>query len=79
MFLLIKSVAIKLGTFQDFRISSLHFVTSLHVLDNWVLGFSSIRWMSLLLLATSESKSHVQYFDRKSSAVVEVNHTLSGV
>ena len=42
------------------RVSSLYFVTSLPVLDNWVLGFSSIRWMSLLLLGTSESKSHVQ-------------------
>ena len=42
------------------RDSSLHFVTGLPVLDNWVLGFSSIRWMSLLLLATSESKLHVQ-------------------
>ena len=57
MFLLIKSVAIKLGTFQGFFT---HFVTILPVLDNWVLGFSSIRSMSLLLLATSESKSHVQ-------------------
>ena len=56
MFLLIKSVAMKLGTF---RVSSLHFVTSLPVLDNWVLGFSSIRWMSLLLPAISESKSHI--------------------
>ena len=42
------------------RVSSLHFVTGLPVLDNWVLGFTSIRWMSSLLLATSESKSHVQ-------------------
>ena len=43
------------------RVSSLHFVPSLPVLDYWVLGFSSIRWMSLLLLATSESNSHVQF------------------
>ena len=41
------------------RVSSLRFATSLPVLDNWVLGFSSIRCMSLLLLAKSESKSHV--------------------
>ena len=60
-----------------FRVSSLHFVTSLLAFDNWVLGFSSIRWMSLLLLATSESKLHVQLSERKSSAVVEVTHTLS--
>ena len=33
------------------RGSSLHSVTGLPVLDNWVLGFGSIRWMSLLLLA----------------------------
>ena len=42
------------------RVSSLPFVTSLPAPDNWVLGFTSIRWMSLLLLATSESKLHVQ-------------------
>ena len=42
------------------RVSSLHFVTSLPVLDNCVLGFSSIRWMSLLLPAISESNSHIQ-------------------
>ena len=60
MFLLIESVAIKLGAFQGG--SSLHFVTRLPVLDNWVLGFSSIRWMSLLLFATSESKPRVQLF-----------------
>ena len=35
--------------------------------------------MSLLLLATSESKSHVQVSWKKSSAVVEVTHTLSGI
>ena len=58
MFLLIKSVVIKLGTFQRFFF--LHQVTGFPVLDSWVLGFSSIRWMSLLLLATSESKSHLQ-------------------
>ena len=57
MFLLIESVVIKFGTFQ--RFFSI-FETGLLVLDNWVLGFSSIRWMSLLLLAISESKSHVQ-------------------
>ena len=43
------------------RDSFLHPITSFPILDNWVLVFSSIRWMSLLLLATSESpKSHVQ-------------------
>ena len=30
------------------RVSSLRFVTGLLVLDNWVLGFSSIRWMSFI-------------------------------
>ena len=48
------------SNFVRSRDSSLHQVTSLPELDNWVLGFSSIRWMSLLLLAISESKSHVQ-------------------
>ena len=47
------------------RVSSLHLVTSLLVLDHWVLGFSSIRWMSVLLLATSESKSHVQLSEKE--------------
>ena len=42
------------------RDSSLHLRTSFPVLDNWVLCFSSIRWMSLLLLAKSESQSHDQ-------------------
>ena len=42
------------------RDSFLHLVIGFPVLDSWVLGFSSIRWMSLLLLAISESKSHVQ-------------------
>ena len=44
------------------RVSSHHFVTSpvLPYLIIGFFGFSSIRWMSLLLLATSESKSHVQ-------------------
>ena len=42
------------------RVSSLHFVTSLPVLDSWVFGFAWIRWLSLLLTATSESKSHIQ-------------------
>ena len=54
MFLLIKSVAIKLGTFQRFFSPSR---TSFPVLDNWVLGFGLV---SLLLPATSESKSHVR-------------------
>ena len=31
--------------------------TGLTVLDNWVFGFGWIRWVSLLLPATSESKS----------------------
>ena len=44
------------------RVFSLHIVTGPTVLDNWVLGFSSIRWMPLLLLATSESKLHVFTF-----------------
>ena len=35
-------------------------LTGFPVLDNWVLGFSSIRWMTMLLAAISESKSHVQ-------------------
>ena len=34
--------------------------TGLHVLDNWVFGFCWIRWVSLLLPATSESNSFVQ-------------------
>ena len=46
MFLLITSVAIKLGYVLGFLHSV--FVTALPVLDNWVFGFSSIRWMSLL-------------------------------
>ena len=66
MCLLIKSVAIKLGTFQGFftlfcnksHHSCPHI--GLTVLDNWVFGFGWIRWESLLLLATSESKSNVQ-------------------
>ena len=31
--------------------------TGLSVLDNWVFGFGWIRWVSLLLPATSESNS----------------------
>ena len=54
MFVLIRSVAIKLGTFQRFFSPSR---TNFPVLDNWVLGFGSIRW---LLPAISESKSHVR-------------------
>ena len=34
--------------------------TGLSVLDNWVLGFGWIRWVSLLLPATSESNSDVR-------------------
>ena len=34
--------------------------TGLTELDNWVLGFGWIRWVSLLLPATSESISHIQ-------------------
>ena len=30
------------------------------MLNNWVLGFGSIRWMSLLLPAISETTSHTQ-------------------
>ena len=56
MFLLIKSVAIKRCTFLDFLFPH----TGLAVLDNWVLGFGSIRGVSLLLPATSESKSNIQ-------------------
>ena len=59
MFPLIKSVAIKLGTFQGFFTP---FVARVLVPDSWVLGFGWIRWMSLLLLATSESKLHVQLY-----------------
>ena len=42
-------------------ISSFSPHTGLTVLDNWVLGFGSIRWVSLLLPAISESKSHIQF------------------
>ena len=34
--------------------------TGLSVLDNWVFGFGWIRWVSLLLPATSESNSFIQ-------------------
>ena len=34
--------------------------TGLTVLDNWVFGFGWIRWVSLLLQATSESNSFIQ-------------------
>ena len=34
--------------------------TGLTVLDNWVFGFGWIRWVSLLLPATSKSKSFIQ-------------------
>ena len=57
MFLLIECVAIKIGTFQRFFSPSSN---RLPALDNWVSGCSSIRWMSLLLLPISESKSNVQ-------------------
>ena len=43
---------------ERFVDSGLH--TGLPVLDNWVVGFGWIRWVSLLLPATSESKSHIQ-------------------
>ena len=58
MFLLIKRVS--RSNLVRSRDSFLHLVTSFLVLDNWVLGLSWIRWMSLLLQATSESESHVQ-------------------
>ena len=35
-------------------------LTGLSVLDNWVFGFGWIRWVSLLLPATSESNSFIQ-------------------
>ena len=35
--------------------------TGLRVLDIWVLGFGWIRWVSLLLSATSESRLHVHF------------------
>ena len=34
--------------------------TGLSVLDNWVFGLGWIRWVSLLLPATSESNSSIQ-------------------
>ena len=34
--------------------------TGLSVLDNWVFGFGWIRWVSLLLTATSDSNSFIQ-------------------
>ena len=49
---LIGSVAIKLGTFQGFFTQFCNMyvsVTCLPVFDNLVLGFTLIRWMSLLL------------------------------
>ena len=62
------------------RDSFLHPATGFPILDNWVLVFSSIRWMSLLLLATSESPNPTSnYLCRKFSVVVEVTHTLSGI
>ena len=49
----------------------------LSVLDNWILGVGLIRWVSLLLPAISESKSHIQLC-RKFSVVVEVTQKPSG-
>ena len=60
MFLLTRSVVVKLGAFLDFLLWTHVHIRSLTVLDNWVLGFGWIRWVSLLLPAISESKSHIQ-------------------
>ena len=49
------------------------------IIGFWVFGFGSIRWVSLLLPATSESNSHIQLsLCRKFSVVVEVTHLPSG-
>ena len=50
--------------------------TGLTVLDNWVLGFDWIRWLSLLLPATNHTSN---YLCTKFSVVVEVTHIPSGI
>ena len=65
-----------LSCFSWLRVSRPNLVP---LLDNWVLGFSSMRWMSLLLLAISGSNRTSNYLCKKSPVVVEVTHTISGI
>ena len=72
MFLLIKSVAIKLGAFQGFFTP---FVTNLPVLDNWVL----VRFVGCLCFFQQYQNPNrtSNYLCRKFSVVVEVTQKNS--
>ena len=61
------------------RVSSIHQVTGLPALDNWVLGFSSIRGCLYCFLQHQNPNCTSNYLCRKSSVVVEVTLTLSGI
>ena len=77
MFLLIKNVAIKLGTFQGFFTSFFKQISMYLIIGYWVL----VRFVGCLycFLQHQNPNRTSNYFYRKSSAVVEVTHTLSGL
>ena len=61
------------------RVSSLHFVTRLPVLDTWVLGFLG-RFVGCPYFLQHQNPNYTSnYLYRKSSAVVEVTHIPSSI